>query len=220
MKARYRKDYTGEFVITEIKISENAWREKREWIPNVIQNHHISPRAAVIGNNSMRQWFDHRKLENHRGGLQGSLRLQTYGTGDVWQDTRLQFYVSTNRKIVDQLRACEYHKDTVVMTSGSICLEYPGDFYLVPHLPVMDDLALAVYLAAFDEYKEIFLIGYNTETQAGTLNWLSDVNSIFQDYPACQFVILGSEASIPELWRHNTNVRAMKVREFISYCDV
>ena len=220
MKSKYRKDYSGEFVISEIRITNNAWREKREWIPNVIENHHISPRAAVIGTNNMQQWFDHRKLVNHRGGLQGRLRLQTYGTGQIWQDMRLQFYVSTNRRIIGDLHAQQYHKDTVVMTSGSICLAHPGDFYLVPHLPSMDDLALAVYLAAFDEHQEIFLIGYNTETQANTLNWLADTNSVFQQYPSCQFVIVGTEASVPELWRYNTNVQAMKVREFISYCDV
>ena len=48
MHQRYRKDYDGEFVVVDTIVAENSTSQKREWIPNAVENHHVSGRAAAI----------------------------------------------------------------------------------------------------------------------------------------------------------------------------
>ncbi len=55
MLERYRKEYDGEFVIVENKISGGKKYQEREWIDNPIENQHISGRAAVIGGGNSRK---------------------------------------------------------------------------------------------------------------------------------------------------------------------
>jgi hypothetical protein len=81
MDARYRTDYLGEFVILETRWSGGKKSETREWINNPITNHHLSGRAACIGSTLDQIHFDYTRLQRHRGGLLGSKKLQTYGTG-------------------------------------------------------------------------------------------------------------------------------------------
>jgi hypothetical protein len=46
---RFRKDYTGEFIVINTAWAGGRKRTQREWVPNPIENHHISGRAACIG---------------------------------------------------------------------------------------------------------------------------------------------------------------------------
>ena len=96
MEARYRQDYPGEFVITESKWSGGKKHEKREWIANPIVNQHLSGRAVAIGSSDDQERFDYRVLATHRGGLLGSLKLQTYGTAKIALQMRLDFTVDTD----------------------------------------------------------------------------------------------------------------------------
>ena len=75
MQKQYREDYQGEFVIVETRITNGRREQKREWIDNPIQNHHISKRAAVIGSRADRDRFDHTILPRHRGGLMGKKKV-------------------------------------------------------------------------------------------------------------------------------------------------
>jgi len=69
---RYRKDYTGEFIILNTAWSGGKKRTQREWMPNPVENHHISGRAACIGSAVDKPEFDFTILQNHKGGLLGS----------------------------------------------------------------------------------------------------------------------------------------------------
>lgn len=220
MEAKFRQDYEGEYVLTKTIIRGGEKLPQREWVPNPIVNQHISGRAAVIGSDTDRQLFDHRILANHRGGLFGSKRLQTYGTGSVWKDMALNFFVSTNRENLAELKASYYHKNNIVYSTTGAIFKNPGDFYLVPFVPVLDELALAVYLAAFDGHKEIFLFGYNNDITPGRSSWQADVNQIFKAYPDIQFTLVGVRVNQPEGWRANPNVKSMTHRDAISYCDI
>ena len=217
---RYRKDYIGEFVITSVNWIDGVKNESREWIPNVIQNTRISDRAVVIGSRMMQERFDHRRLVHHRGGLMGSKKLQTYGTSDIWTDMRLDFYLSTNEQHLLEIDKCKYYTTTVIMTSGTKCLTYPGKFFLVPYMPNMDDLVLAVYVAAFDNHKEIFLLGYNQQTPSGSASWIYDLDQIIKKYYDTQFYFVGSAASMADMWRTNPNAASIPLRQWISYCDI
>jgi len=219
MDARYRTDYPGEFVILESKWSGGKKQEIREWIPNSINNQHISGRAACIGSSVDQDTFDYTRLARHRGGLLSSKKLQTYGVGEIALEMRLDFTVETRTDELAVIKESSYQQDSVVYTTAKNCIKNPGDFYLIPHRPQIPDLATVVYLAAFDGHLEIFLLGYHKETPGGRNSWVNDVANIFKTYPV-NFYLVGESTSMPDEWLDCANVRTMSYRDWISYCDV
>jgi hypothetical protein len=220
MQARYRTDYAGEFVILETKWNAGKKDESREWIPNPIENHHLSGRAAVIGSDFDKEHFDYTRLQRHRGGLLGSKKLQVYGTGPTAKEMRLDFTVETNSNNLNAILETGYQKDNIVYTTPRNCISHPGEFYLIPYKPRLIDIALTIYLAAFDGHQEIFLLGYNDRTTVETLNWQSYITEVFQAYPGVKFYLVGESTRMFDEWVDCFNVQTMDYREFISYCDV
>lgn len=220
IQARYRRDYDGEFVVVESRWSSAVKNEQREWIPNAVENHHISGRAAVIGSPSDAAMFDYRILQRHNGGLLARKKLQTYGCGQLWKDMRFDFFVSYDKNTLDKIQDAGYHNDTVVFTDAKNCVQHPGSFYLNPYQPAIDQVAMALYLAAFDGHEEIFILGCNKDTEYSSISWQEHVNEVIQAYSSTSFVLVGVPSNMPDTWRRNQNVRCMKYREFISYCDV
>jgi len=220
MGAQYRKDYVGEFVILETKWSGGKKTETREWIPNPIENQHISGRAACISSTVDRYRFDYTRLSRHRGGLLSSKKLQTYGTGPIAQQMRLDFAVETDQTRLAEILASGYQTDHVVYTTPRNCITYPGEFYLIPMRPRITDMATVVYLAAFDGHKEIFLLGYHSETDGGRDVWTQEIAQIFKSYSGTQFYLVGESTIMPEHWLDHANVRTMNYLDWISYCDV
>ena len=219
MQARYRSDYPGEFVILESKWSGGKKSETREWIPNPIENQHISGRAACIGSAIDRGWFDYTRLSRHRGGLLSSKKLQTYGVGNIALEMRLDFAVETNNEKLIDIHKSGIQYDSVVYTTARNCITYPGEFFLIPQRQLIVDLATIVYLSAFDGHREIFLLGYHKETEGGRKNWASDVANIFKSYPV-DFYLVGESTLMFEEWTECANVRTMDYRSWISYCDI
>jgi hypothetical protein len=219
MQTRYRADYPGEFVILESKWSGGKKTETREWIPNPIENQHISGRAACIGTSVDRHRFDYTRLARHRGGLLSSKKLQTYGVGDIALEMRLDFTVETRANKLTEIHNYNLQQDTVVYTTLKNCIKNPGEFYLIPQRPLIVDLATIVYLAAFDGHREIFLIGYNKEIEGGRDSWICDIADIFRAYPV-QFYLVGEPTIMPDLWLDCANVRTTDYQEWISYCDI
>jgi hypothetical protein len=220
IQARYRTDYTGEFIITQSVWAGGKKRQRREWVANPIENQHISGRAVCIGSNHDSNQFDYTILQRHRGGLLGSKKLQTYGLGFVAHQMRLDFTIETDEDILKELIDNHYYQDNIIYTSPKNCLRYPGVFYLTPYNPVLIKHALALYLAAFDGHKEIFMIGYNNQTTTGNLAWQAHVAQVFSAYSGTKFVIVGMSHHAPAGWLEFANVERMTYREFISYCDV
>ena len=219
MQARYRTDYPGEFVILETKWSGGKKSETREWIPNPIENQHISGRAACIGSAADRRYFDYTRLVRHRGGLLSSKKLQTYGVGDVALEMSLDFTVETDQEKLNDILNTGFQQDHVVYTTSRNCLRYPGEFYLIPNRPQIVDLATIVYLAAFDGHREIFMLGYHQETVGGRTTWIADIADIFKTYPI-DFYLIGESTNMPAEWLDCANVRTMTYRDWISYCDI
>ena len=220
MDARYRTEYLGEFVILETKWSGGKKSETREWINNPITNHHLSGRAACIGSTLDHAQFDYTRLQRHRGGLLGSKKLQTYGTGDIAHEMRLDFAVETQTKHLKPFIDRQYSTDNVVYTTTKNCILYPGEFYLIPQNPRLLDLMTCVYLAAFDGHNEIFLLGYNRDTPEVNLDWCHQGLNIFSAYRGVKFWLVGEPTNnIPE-WMECANVNTLTTRDFIGYCDI
>jgi hypothetical protein len=220
MDARYRRDYPGEFVILNTRWASGKKEETREWIANPIQNHHISGRAACIGHTAEKQYFDYTRLQQHRGGLLGSKKLQTYGTGDIAQEMRLDFAVETRRDHLIKLIESGYSQDNIVYTDARNCMANPGEFYLVPYKPKLLDLVMLMYLAAFDGHSEIFMLGYHQETDTGHPGWIKQVCDVMRAYSGTQFTFAGEPTNMPDIWLDLPNARALNYRDFIGYCDI
>ena len=220
MDARYRADYPGEFVILETRWSGGKKSETREWIPNPIENQHISGRAACIGTSIDRRYFDYTRLARHRGGLLSSKKLQTYGTGDIAVDMRLDFTVETDTTKLNAILKSGYQQNNVVYTTPKNCINNPGEFYLIPQRLLIVDLATIIYLSAFDGHKEIFMLGYTNETAGGNNTWMAQIAGIFAAYTGTKFYLIGESTCMPNAWVACPNVQTMDYPEFISYCDV
>ena len=220
IEARYRRDYAGEFVITETRLVNGVKKESREWVDNPIQNLHTSGRAAVIGSRADEQRFRHQRLERHRGGLLGSKRLQTYGSGDIWQDMRLTFYTSTNRDCLADMISKNYDTDTIVYSNSSCVMDFAGHLYLVPYAPLLSDAAAAVYLASFDGHEEIFLLGYNIDVIWPDRRVMGDITNIMRAYTGTQYISVGANTAQPAEWLALPNFRTMTIRDFVTYCDI
>ena len=97
---------------------------------------------------------------------------------------------------------------------------FPGSFYMIPFQPDINDLAAAIYLAAFDGHQEIFLLGYNNDTPGNTRRWKEDVATVISAYNTHQFVLVGSVSNMPDNWRMLENVECWDHRRFVTYCDI
>ena len=220
IQAKYRQDYPGEFVVVSSTWTGGRKKQVREWIDNPIQNQHISGRAVCIGSNAGDEMFDHRHLSRHRGGLLGAKQLQTYGTGEIAQQMRLDFAVTLDKNKIDQLVESGYTEKNIVYTNASNCLKHPGVFYIVPHMPYLCSTVLPLYLAAFDGHKEIYCIGYSKDTIAEVSDWQNQIDQLIKAYPGVLWTFVGAEPNTPKEWLANPNARAFSVREFIGHCDV
>jgi hypothetical protein len=217
---RFRKDYTGEFIITNTSWAGGKKRTRREWMPNPVENHHISGRAACIGSDVDVNEFDHTILQRHKGGLLGSLKLQTYGVGQIAKSMRLDFVVEKDDATLIELFNLGYYKDNIIYTTPKNCLKHSGMFYTIPYNPPMVKEVLLAYLAAFDGHKEVFLLGYHEGANIGQNNWTSQMSKVIATYPSTHFYHVSYSTQTPDEWKNYNNFSQLTHREFIHYADV
>lgn len=217
---RYRKDYTGEFIITNTAWAGGKKRTRREWMPNPVENHHISGRAACIGSAVDQQEFDFTILEHHKGGLLGTKKLQTYGIGDIAKLMRLDFAVEKDEAKLQELIDSGYYKENIIYTTPKYCLKFPGIFYVVPYNPLIVKELLPAYIAAFDGHKEVFLLGYHEGANIGQNEWVSQLSKLIEVYPSTHFYQVSHKPQTPDEWKKFSNFTQLTHREFITYADV
>lgn len=221
MQERYRSDYDGEFVILNTRYENGKKIQEKEWIANPIENQYISARAAVIGHGESRERFNIKNIEDHRGGLLGKKRLQTYGAQGCWKELRCDFYVENKSDQLEEIISTGYAEKSTVYTGVKNCIAYPGEFYLVPYNVKMSTVATALYIAAFDGHKELYLLGVDGTVDDKQFNRkeANDIVNVIETYKNSMFYFV-SDRQIPDCFRKPTNVKAMGYREFISHCDV
>lgn len=220
MQARYRTDYEGEFVITETRWTSGKKQQTREWVANPIINQHISGRAVCIGSNVDKYLFDYAILERHRGGLLGSKKLQTYGTSEISKEMRLDFSVGITKEVLAEIKQRNYQENNIVYTNSRLCINNPGDFYLVPYTPMLMEVSIPLYLAAFDGHQEIFLLGYHKEIPELDTRWIGQCADIIGAYNGLKFHFVGHKHLVPDHFTNLPNTSCLTYREFISYCDI
>lgn len=237
----YRKDYTGEKIVTERKSEGRVWNDTYEYIPNAVINNQISNRAVVIGNGPSRLKFPIEYLKNPAG-LLGADTVQTYGCNALYRDFTPDFLVAAGNDIVNEIASSRYVNTNIVYTSAMHLLEYPSKFYLIPYDPYADAGTTALYLAAFDGHKKIYMLGFdgqvnpkfNDNVYAGTAGydaktaditgnkWTQHRKIIFNTYNDVDFVWVteSGRSLVPELLKSSTNFRQISQRDFVLECSI
>jgi len=218
----YRRDYDGEFVITNTIFKDGKKEQEREWVENPISNTHVSDRATCIADGPSINGFLLSSLEEHTGGLLGSLSMQVYGVQDVYKKLKCDFLVALNQETLDEIKESSYDKKNIVYTSTKGCLNNEGLFYLIPQSTRTTPHATAVWLACFDEHKEIFLFGYDEYTEDAVLQtkMVNSVAEVIKTYSSVKFHHVRKYGEMPESWKYLPNVDSMTISEYVSYADV
>lgn len=237
----YRKDYTGEDIITERRKEGNRWYETVETVPNAVTNNQISNRAVVIGNSPTRLDFNLEHLKKPMG-LLGATTLQTYGCNALYRDFAPDFLIAVGNEITKELSFNDYVKNNIVYTSAIHLLEYPNKFYLIPYNPYADAGTTAAYIACFDGHKKIYLLGFSeqdcpgqnlnvyagtnaydaAETDVGSDKWVQNRLELFTLYDDVDFawVTLTGKSPVPESHKYCTNFRQISYRTFVLETDL
>lgn len=220
IERRYRQDYVGEFVVVNTDIRRGIKEQQREWIPNPASDIKLTNYAAVIGSSIDQPQFDIGLIIRHHGGFAGNKKLRTYGTGDIWNKHRLDIYCGTDRRNLDLLQQTNYHAMTPIYTNARFCMMFPGKFFMIPYQPPINELAAAVYMAAFDGNANIYLVGYSNDTPGNTLRWKQDVADVLSAYYTHQFYLVGGPSNMPDIWCELDNVECMTYKQFRLSVDI
>jgi hypothetical protein len=242
LKQLYRRDYEGEEVTTNLVHQGQDWVKTTEFVPNQIANMQVSNRALILGNGETRLGIDMQLIANHRAGLRGSNRLQTYGCNALYRDYVPDFLIATGDRIVNEIVSSGYANDNIVYANGWAIATYPNKFYLIPQDPAYNAGAIATYLACFDGHKKIFLLGfdgndtpnynynvyadtpaYPARRQTVTENfWTKAMSQVFKTYPDVDFVRVAPTPRfrMPEEWKYFTNLRQIDFRQFVMEADL
>ena len=97
-----------------------------------------------------------------------------------------------------------------------MCLKYPGEFYMVPYNIRNYAISVAIYLAAFDEHKKVFLVGVDGLTPQEE----HAIEDVFKAYKKTRFIVVSDTPVFVSKWRRHPNVEQWDYRKFISHCDI
>lgn len=217
MQELYRSQYPGEFVIIKTTFKNGRKEQIREWIENPIQNTSQSLRACCVSNLQLGTPIPLTRIEHHRGDLLGRNKMQLYTCEELWQEIKSDFVVVFDRSQLDEILAAHYQVDNVVYTSARLCIDYPGEFYLIPHGISFVSAATAVWLACFDGHRDIYLVGY--DYLEGHEKTVESVKIIMQTYNNINFYHV-TDAGTPDKWKRCINCETISSRKFISECDI
>lgn len=245
IKRLYRSNYTGEDHVREMTYTDGAWVKTSEFVPNVIENRHISGRAVVLGNGPSRTTLNpnlFQLLKNHKGGLLASGAVQTYGCNAIVRDFIPDFVVA-NDEVASELVNVGYCDQTIIYGTNKMILSYPGKFYMIPQSPNWDAGALAAYMACFDGHKTVYLMGFDLHT--GDNGYQQNVYSGTYGYPRTRSattevyfeqtmlkvintyndvdfvrVTPTREFYMPDSWKYQLNLRQISFRDFVVEVDL
>lgn len=238
----FRDTYDGEFIIHQIDIQDGEAQEDREWIPNSVTVDHSSDIAVVFGNGYSRDGFNLNLIKNHKGSHLGKKKLATYGCNAFYRDYSPDHLVVSSKEMAEEVILAGYQANNIVHASTSILMTYPGQLHLVPYGTQLNAGSVATFLAAFDGFKTVFLMGFdnqqaegiNDNIYAGTENyndlkthihddkWITWMAEIFNAYYDVQFLRVnkGPNPYTPEAWKYCTNFKNITEREFVTTADL
>lgn len=242
LNKKYRRGYHNEDIVVERKLEDGIWYTTFENVPSQVSNRQISNIAIVIGNGVNRLGFDLQQFKKPSG-LLGSRTVQTYGCNALYRDFDPDFLIAVgNNGIVDEIADKRYTNEHIVYSRANYLLEFPGMFYLIPYDVYADAGTTAAYIAAFDEHKKIYLLGFdgqepgnwNNNVYAGTngydavnadidhSEWLQNRKQLFDVYNEVDWVWVTPKGNnlIPEILKPCLNLRQISFRDMVLECDL
>jgi hypothetical protein len=226
IKQIYRANYTGEDVVTNLTYEHGEWTPETESIPNSVFNTHTTTQAVAIANGPTREELNLIHIADHKGGLLGVDKLQSYGCNTLYKDFTPDFLVAVGDENVKELAESNYSDDNIVYVNGEHLINYPGKFYLIPQNLSYDAGSLAAYLACFDGHKKVFLLGYDSytefndhRTQAFFIKALLEVMKTYNDVEFVRVMPTENYSVAPELISL-PNFRQINYRDFVIEADL
>jgi hypothetical protein len=226
IKQLYRSNYSGENVVTQLTLEGGEWNPTTESVPNSVFNTHTSTQAVAIANGPTREVFDLTHIANHKAGLGGADRLQSYGCNRLYKEFTPDFLIAVGDENVKEIADSGYCDNNIVYANGDALLAYPGKFYLVPQNVYYDAGSLAAYMACFDGHKKVFLMGYDSYTeqkdhpnQTFFVQTLATVINTYSDVDFVRVMPLDTYSLITEL-DSLPNFRQIDYRAFVLEADI
>jgi hypothetical protein len=148
--------------------------------------------------------------------------MQVYGVQDVYKKLKCDFLVALGQDTLDEIKESEYDESNIVYTSTKGCLENQGAFYLIPQSTRSTPHATAIWLACFDEHKEVFLFGYDQFSYDAVqqIKMVVSVEEVIKTYPSVRFHHVRKHGDMPESWKYLPNIDSMTIAEYVSYADI
>jgi hypothetical protein len=237
----YRSAYPSEDAISGLVYQNSEWVVHRAHL-NLTDNEWPSygRYAVVFGNGISRQKFNPKLLVDRPLSAIPSKVLRTYGCNAIYRDFIPDFLVTTNKEVLDDIEAKGIFYRTRLFVSRFLNHWNHNRYYNIPQDPPFNAGAVAAYLAAFDEHKKVFLLGFDgIDDPAASYNlyegtpgyptqiyseeyWVRSMLEVFTAYPDVDFVRVMPEASyrIPEAWKYASNFRQINYNQFVLEADL
>ena len=220
MQKRFQQDYVGEYIITKQIIRAGQKIQEREWIENSVVNQHISGKSVVVGKGASKNNFDRiNLLQHHKGGLLGSKSLQSYGHA-VYPKYTAQFIVSNTKQFLQDTVNTGLADKSLIYTNARRIVEYPGQFYLLPHNPQFIETVASVYLACFHQHNEIFLLGFDQDIDSDMTSEMMQLHKLIRTYDTTEFIFVTDENTVPKQLLAEINVEKITYRQFVIQADI
>ncbi len=235
MKKTYAHEYDGEYIVTSATIKNGGRTETREWVDYTVNNSQHNRVAYVIGNGPSRQDFKLELFKKVHGGNLAKRMGQTYGCNALLRDFEPDFAVVRSREIAFEIEERNLAPETIKYSWANNIIQCPGIFHLLPYNLPMCAGAAALYLACFDEHREIFLLGFDGQLSPGTNSniyadtrgyaastantcgsaMIRDVVRVFALYSDVSFYVV-TDAAKEKQWLPFRNVSWLTYRQFVS----
>lgn len=237
----YRSTYPSEDAISGLVYQNREWAVQRSHL-NLTDNEWPSYGrcAVVLGNGISRAKFNPGLLVNRPVAAIPSKVLRTYGCNAIYQDFVPDFLVTTNKDILADIETNGIFYRTRLFVSRFLNHWNHNRYYNVPQDPQWNAGAVATYLAAFDEHRKVFLLGFDgIDDPTASYNiyegtngypsapyseefWVQSMAEVFNTYPNTEFVRVMPEATarVPELWKYSSNFRQINYNQFVIEADL
>ena len=162
----FRNSYTGEDIYSSASYRDGVWEYRKEFVPRTLNYQGFGKTAVIIGNGISRLDFDLAEFKKSNV----IKKIKTYGCNALYRDFQPDFLVCTRPDVIKEVVQKRYSATNVVYATGAAILDYPGSFHLIPQDPGWNSGSLAAYLACFDGYHKVVLIGFDGNDTEGSIN--------------------------------------------------
>ncbi len=248
----FRSTYVGEEIRSTGLYINSEWVYQKEFLAKPFEITTSNNSAIVVGNGISRNGFDLSLIMPWRevtpwgertnwNPSKRDKKFNTYGCNAIHRHYNPEFLIVTGNEIINEVVNDDYCDANVVYASKFHLMANPGKFLYIPQDPQWNAGALAAYMAAFDGFNKIFMLGFDGIDSNNTYNvyagtngypsanttmnedyWVKSLLDVMQTYPDTEFIRVAPSAKFrtPELWKYCLNFRTIDFRRFALEADL